>query len=76
METKEVIFHRMFNDLITMPAFRELVVSALLTSFGLTDSWMLREPPLEVSNLATEHLNTMPGQKRCGSEQISCGGIS
>lgn len=59
-----------------MPAFRELVVSALLTSFGLIDSWMLSEPPLEVSNLATTHLNNMPGQKRCGSEQISCGGIS
>lgn len=54
-----------------MPAFRALVVSALLTSFGLIESWMLSKPPLEVSNLATTHLNTMPGQKRCGSEQIS-----
>lgn len=55
-----------------MPAFRELVVRALLTSFGLIDSWMLREPPLEVSNFATTHLNIMPGEKRYGSEQISC----
>lgn len=61
---------------ITMPAFRELVVSALLTSLGSTDSLMLSKPPFEMSNLATEHLNTMPGQKRCGSEQISCRGIS
>lgn len=44
-----------------MPALRVLEARALLTSFGLIDSWMLREPPLDVSTLATTHLNTMPG---------------
>lgn len=55
-----------------MPAFRELEVRALLSNFGLTDSWMLRDPPLALSSLATAHLITMPGWKRWGREQISC----
>lgn len=46
---------------LTMPAFKEPEVRALLTSFGLTDNWMLRVPPFDVSNLATTHLITMPG---------------
>lgn len=57
---------------LTMPAFRELEVRALLISLGLTDSWMLGEPPLATSSLATTHLITIPGWKRWGREQISC----
>lgn len=55
-----------------MPAFRDLEPRALLTSFGLIDSWMLIVPPLAVSSLAITHLSTIPGWKRWGKEKISC----
>lgn len=63
------MFHHRANFFfLTMPVFREVEERALLTCFGLTDSWMLREPPLDVSNLTITHLITMPGWKMFGSE--------
>ena len=60
------------DEWLTMPAFTELEVRALFTSFGLTDSWMLIEPPFATSSFATTHLITMPGEKRWGREKMSC----